>query len=42
MSLISVHDAWFAPALTTVRLPLRDLGAAAVDVLLVCSARQAG
>lgn len=38
MSLIALHDVWYAdalwPPLTTVRMPLRELGAAAVRMLL--------
>lgn len=38
MSLIAFHDVWYAdalwPPLTTVRMPLRELGAAAVELLL--------
>ncbi|MGV3731912.1 MAG: LacI family DNA-binding transcriptional regulator [Microcella sp.] len=38
ISLVALHDVWYAdalwPPLTTVRMPLRPLGAAAVEILL--------
>ena len=46
LSVVAIHDIWpaitCAPALTTVRLPMANLGAAAVDLLLVGLEKTAG